>query len=48
MAKKIPPERQALLDELVDIRDVKIDKTLPVEERLISCVKQTRNHNVFG
>ena len=48
MAKKNPPERQALLDELVDIRDVKIDKTLPVEERANSHVKQTRNHNVFG
>ena len=30
MKKKISAERQALLDELVDIRDVKIDKTLPV------------------
>ena len=43
MAKKNSPERQALLDELVDIRDVKIDKTLPVEERVISYVKQIRN-----
>lgn len=29
MAKKSSPERQVLLDELVDIRDVKIDKTFP-------------------
>ena len=44
MAKKISPEKQALLDELVDIRDVKIDKALPVEERIISYVQQIKNH----
>ena len=47
MAKKISPERQALLDELVDIRDVKIDKALPVEERVISYVRQIRNQYMF-
>lgn len=47
MAKKISPEKQALLDELVDIRDVKIDKTLTVEERVISYVKQIKNPYMF-
>ena len=47
MAKKSSPERQVLLDELVDIRDVKIDKTLPVEERVISYVKQIKNPYMF-
>ena len=47
MKKKISAERQALLDELVDIRDVKIDKTLPVEERVISYVKQIKNPYMF-
>lgn len=28
--------RQELLDSLVDIRDVKIDRSLPVEERMKS------------
>ena len=47
MAKKISPEKQALLDELVDIRDVKIDRTLPVEERVISYVQQIKNPYMF-
>jgi len=47
MKKKISAERQALLDELVDIRDVKIDRTLPVEERMISYVQQIRNPYMF-
>ena len=47
MAKKISPERQALLDELVDIRNVKIDKALPVEERVISYVKQIKSPYMF-
>ena len=47
MAKKISPERQALLDELADIRDVKIDRTLPVEERMISYVQQIKNPYMF-
>jgi len=47
MAKKISPERQALLNELVDIRDVKIDRTLPVEERMISYVQQIKNPYMF-
>ena len=47
MAKKISPEKQALLDELVDIRDVKIDRTLPVEERIMSYVQQIKNPYMF-
>ena len=47
MAKKISPERQALLDELVDIRNVKIDRTLPLEERMISYVQQIKNPYMF-
>lgn len=47
MAKKISPERQALLDELVDIRDVKIDRALPVEDRIISYVQQIKNPYMF-
>ena len=31
--------RQELLDSLVDIRDVKIDRSLPVEERMKSNVE---------
>ena len=47
MAKKISLERQALLDELVDIRDVKIDRALPVEDRIISYVQQIKNPYMF-
>ena len=47
MAKKISPERQTLLDEFADIRDVKIDRTLPVEERMISYVQQIKNPCCF-
>lgn len=35
--------RQELLDSLVDIRDVKIDRSLPVEERMKSYVEQIKN-----
>lgn len=34
-------------DTLVDIRDVKIDQSLPKEERIRSFVKQIRNPYVF-
>lgn len=47
MAKKISLERQALLDELVDIRNVKIDRALPVEDRIISYVQQIKNPCCF-
>ena len=35
------------LSELVDIRDVVIDRTLPVEERIKSYVEQIRNPYCF-
>ena len=35
--------KQELLDSLVDIRDVKIDRSLPVEERMKSYVEQIKN-----
>lgn len=39
--------RRELLDSLVDIRQVKIDRTLPVEERMKSYVEQIRNPYLF-
>ena len=39
--------RQELLDSLVDIRDVKIDRSLPVEERMRSYVVQIKNPYMF-
>ena len=39
--------RQELLDSLVDIRDVKIDRSLPVEERMRSYVEQIKNPYMF-
>ena len=39
--------RQELLDSLVDIRDVKIDRSLPVEERRKSYVEQIKNPYMF-
>ena len=39
--------RQELLDSLVDIRDVKIDRSLPVEERMKSYVEQIKNPYIF-
>ena len=38
---------QELLDSLVDIRDVKIDRSLPVEERMKSYVEQIKNPYMF-
>jgi hypothetical protein len=35
--------RQELLASLVDIRDVKIDRRLPLEERVRSYVQQVKN-----
>ena len=40
-------KRQELLDSLVDIRDVKIDRSQPVEERMKSYVKQIKNPYMF-
>ena len=39
--------RQELLDSLVDLRDVKIDRSLPVEERMKSYVEQIKNQYMF-
>ena len=39
--------RQELLDSLVDIRDVRIDRSLPVEERMRSYVEQIKNPYMF-
>ena len=36
-----------LLDSLVDIRDVRIDRTLPIEERVKSYVEQVKNPYMF-
>ena len=39
--------KKELLDSLVDIRDVKIDRTHPVEERMKSYVEQIKNPYLF-
>lgn len=39
--------RQDLLASLVDIRDVKIDRSKPVEERMKSYVEQIKNPYMF-
>jgi hypothetical protein len=41
------PERKQLLDSLVDVRDVKIDRSLPTEERMRSYVEQIKNPYMF-
>ena len=39
--------RRELLDSLVDIRDVKIDRSVSVEERMKSYVEQIKNPYMF-
>lgn len=39
--------RKALLDSLVDIRDVKIDSSMPIEDRMRSYVTQIKNPYMF-
>ena len=39
--------RKELLDSLVDIRDVKIDRSQPVEERMKSYVERIKNPYLF-
>lgn len=39
--------RKELLDSLVDIRDVKIDRSMSVEDRMKSYVKQIKNPYMF-
>lgn len=43
----IEQSRRELLDSLIDIRDVKIDRTMPVEERMKSYVEQIKNPYMF-
>lgn len=39
--------RKELLDSLVDIRDVKIDRSMSVEDRMESYVEQIKNPYMF-
>lgn len=39
--------RKKLLDSLVDIRDVKIDRSMSVEDRMKSYVEQIKNPYMF-
>lgn len=39
--------RKELLDSLVDIRDVKIDRSMSVEDRMRSYVEQIKNPYMF-
>ena len=39
--------RQELLDSLVDIRDVRIDRSMSVEDRMKSYVEQIKNPYMF-
>ena len=39
--------RRELLDSLVDIRDVRIDRSMSVEERMKSYVEQIKNPYMF-
>ena len=39
--------RKELLDSLVDIRDVKIDRSMSVEDRMKSYVEQIKNPCMF-
>lgn len=39
--------RRELLDSLVDIREVKIDRSMSVEERMKSYVEQIKNPYMF-
>ena len=39
--------RKELLASLVDIRDVEIDETLPIEERMKSYAEQIKNPYMF-
>lgn len=41
------PKCETLLDSLVDIRSVKIDRSLPVEKRAAAYVQQIRNPYLF-
>lgn len=47
MAMKPDEKRGKLLNSLIDIRDVRIDRTLPLEERMKSYVEQIKNPYMF-
>lgn len=40
-------ENKEQMDTLIDIRNVRIDRTLPLEERIRSYVEQIRNPYLF-
>lgn len=42
-----PQTHNDLLASLVDIRDVRIDRSLPIEERMKSYVEQVKNPYMF-
>ena len=44
---EIERSRKELLDSLVDIRDVKIDRSMSVEDRMKSYVEQIKNPYMF-
>lgn len=44
---KTDPKREALLGSLVDIRNVKLDFSAPVQERMKSYVQQIKNPYMF-
>ena len=43
MMQPTPNETQIHTDELVDIRDVSVDKNLPKEERIAAFIRQIKN-----
>ena len=44
---KEPEQSKMDLNDLVDIRDVKVDRSLPTEERIKSYVQQVKHPYVF-
>lgn len=42
-AQPTPNETQIHTDELVDIREVSVDKNLPKEERIVAFIRQIKN-----
>lgn len=47
MLWRMRESRKELLDSLVDIRDVKIDRSMSVEDRMKSYVEQIKNPYMF-
>ena len=43
MMQPTPNETQIHTDELVDIREVSVDKNLPKEERIVAFIRQIKN-----